>query len=178
MDYYDISNYTVEHYENYFLGSLGKKVTLAMTEPEDYDLIVPNFGMKFKIQIPERDIDLEGDFKDTLLDYRHLENIDYYNENCYASFMNRNDATASIQNLNPTCNQGKRVLFIKDSYSTPLLPYIALGVEYLDSIYEIRYTGSVKSYIESIQPDLVVVMYSADNVSGDGSGKTSVFSLK
>jgi hypothetical protein len=149
-----------------------------MTEPEDYDLIVPDFSAYFRIQIPEREIDLKGDFKDTLLDYRHLQSIDYYNENCYASFMNRNDATANIQNLNPTCNQGKRILFIKDSYSTPLLPYIALGVEYLDSIYEVRYTGSVRSYIESIQPDLVVVMYSADNVTGDGDGKTSVFSLK
>jgi hypothetical protein len=176
--YYDISNYTVEHYENYFLGSLGKKVTLAMTQPEDYDLIVPNFSMNFRIQIPERNIDLQGDFKDTLLDYRHLETVDYYNENCYASFMNRNDATGSIQNLETTCNQGKRILFIKDSYSTPLIPYIALGTEYVDTLYEVRFTGSVRSYVESIQPDIVIVMYTASNVSGDGEGKTTVLNLE
>jgi hypothetical protein len=176
--YYDINNYTVEHYENYFLGSLGKKITLAMTEPEDYDLIVPNFNMNFRIQIPERDIDLEGDFKDTLLDYRHLENIDYYNENCYASFMNRNDATGIIHNLESTCNQGKRILFIKDSYSTPLIPYIALGTEYVNTLYEVRFTGSVRSYVESIKPDIVIVMYTASNVSGDGSGKTTVLNLE
>lgn len=177
-DYYDISHYDVEHYPDYFLGSLGKKVTLAMTEPEDYDLIVPKFDTGFAIQIPERDIDMQGIFEDTLLDYRHLQEIDYYDENCYASFMNRNDATASIQNLMPTCNEGKRILFIKDSYSTPLIPYIALGVEYVDTLYEIRYTGSVRSYVESIKPDLVIVMYSADNVVGDGNGRTSAFNLQ
>jgi hypothetical protein len=176
--YYDINNYTVEHYENYFLGSLGKKVTLSMAEPEDYDLIVPNFNMNFRIQIPERNIDLEGDFQDTLLDYRHLESIDYYNENCYASFMNRNDATGAIQNLEPTCNQGKRILFIKDSYSTPLIPYIAIGTEYVDTLYEVRFTGSVRSYVESIRPDIVIVMYTASNVSGDGEGRTTVFNLE
>lgn len=177
-EYYDLSHYNVEHYPDYFLGSLGKKVTLAMTEPEDYDLIVPDFDTNFAIQIPERSIELQGNFADTLLDYRHLQKIDYYEENCYASFMNRNDATASIQNLMPTCNEGKRILFIKDSYSTPLIPYIALGVEYVDTLYEIRYTGSVRSYVDSIKPDMVIVMYSADNVSGDGNGRTSVFNLQ
>ena len=149
-----------------------------MSEPEDYELIVPNFETDFSIQIPEREIDLKGSFEDTLLDYRHLAEVDYYNENCYASFMNRNDATATIHNNAPTCNEGKKILFIKDSYSTPLIPYIALGVEDVETLYEIRYTGSVRSYIESVQPDMVIVMYSADNVGGDGSGRTSVFNLQ
>lgn len=176
--YYDLEQYTVEYYEDYFLGSLGKKVTLAMSEPEDYELIVPNFETDFSIQIPEREIDLKGSFEDTLLDYRHLAEVDYYNENCYASFMNRNDATATIHNNATTCNEGKKILFIKDSYSTPLIPYIALGVEDVETLYEIRYTGSVRSYIESVQPDMVIVMYSADNVGGDGSGRTNVFNLQ
>lgn len=176
--YYDIANYNVEKYEDYFLGSLGKKVTLAMTEPEDFELIVPDFDTSFSIQIPERDIDLQGKFQDTLLDYRHLEEIDYYHENCYAAYMNRNDAVASIHNGAASCNEGRRILFIKDSYSTPFIPYIALGVEYVDTLYEIRFTGSVRSYIDAFRPDLVIVMYSADNVSGDGSGRTSVFNLE
>lgn len=176
--YYDITNYTVQKYENAFLGSLGKKVTLAMAEPENFELIVPDFDTDFTIQIPERKIDIRGTFEDTLLDYRHLQKIDYYYENCYAAYMNRNDATATIHNESLTSNQGKRILFIKDSYATPFIPYIALGVEYVDTLYEIRYTGSVKSYIDSIQPDLVIVMYSADNVNGDGSKKTSAFYLQ
>lgn len=176
--YYDIDNYCVEEYKDYFLGSLGKKVTLAMASPEDFELIVPNFDTAFSIQIPEREIDLQGMFQDTLLDYRHLEKIDYYNENCYAAYMNRNDATAAIHNEAPSCNQGKRILFIKDSYSTPFIPYIALGIEYVDTLYEVRYTGSVRSYIDSVQPDIVIVMYSADNVNGNGIGQSSVFSLK
>lgn len=177
-DYYNLDYYKVEHYVNYFLGSLGKKVTLSKADPEDYDLIVPDFDTNFSIQIPERYIDQTGAFKDVLLDYRHLQTIDYYNENCYASFMNRNDAVASIHNNAPTCNNGKKILFIKDSYSTPLIPYIALGVEDIETLYEIRFTGSVRTYIDQVQPDMVIVMYSADNIMGTGEGNTVTFSLE
>ena len=177
-DYYNLDYYKVEHYVNYFLGSLGKKVTLSKADPEDYDLIVPDFDTNFSIQIPERYIDQTGAFKDVLLDYRHLQTIDYYNENCYASFMNRNDAVASIHNNAPTCNNGKKILFIKDSYSTPLIPYIALGVEDIETLYEIRFTGSVRTYIDQVQPDMVIVMYSADNIMGTGEGNTVPFSLE
>lgn len=177
-EYYDLDHYKVEHYSNYFLGSLGKKVTLSKADPEDYDLIVPTFKTDFTIQIPERYINITGTFNDTLLDYRHLQSVDYYNENCYASFMNRNDAVASIHNNMPSCNIGRKILFIKDSYSTPLIPYIALGVEDVETLYEIRFTGSVKEYIDQIQPDMVIVMYSADNIMGTGEGNTVPFSLE
>lgn len=176
--YYDINNYRVELYEKYFLGSLGKKVTLSKADPEDYELIVPKFERNFSIKIPERYIDLTGSFEDTLLDYRHLQKIDYYNENCYASFMNRNDAVASIHNNSVTCNKGKKILIIKDSYCTPVLPYLALGIEDIESLYEIRFNGSVKSYIEQCNPDMVIVMYSADNVAGTGQGRTVPFNLE
>ena len=176
--YYDVDHYNVEHYPDYFLGSLGKKVTLSKADPEDYDLIVPTFGTSFSIEIPERYIDLTGTFQDVLLDYRHLQTIDYYNENCYASFMNRNDAVATIHNNKVTCNRGKKVLFIKDSYSTPLIPYIALGIEDVETLYEIRFTGSVRSYIDQVQPDMVIVMYSADNIMGNGEGNTAPFNLE
>lgn len=176
--YYDLDNYAIERYENYFLGSLGKKITLAKAKPEDFELIVPQFERNFSVQIPERYIDITGSFQDTLLDYRHLETIDYYNENCYASFMNRNDAVGTIHNNTVTCNEGKKILMIKDSYATPVIPYLALGIEDMELLYEIRFTGSVKSYIEQCNPDMVIVMYSADNVSGDGEGEMVPFSLQ
>ncbi len=176
--YYDLNNYQVEHYSNYFLGSLGKKVTLSKANPEDYDLIVPAFDTDFAIQIPERYINLTGTFQEVLLDYRHLQSIDYYNENCYASFMNRNDAVATIHNNAPTCNKGKKILFIKDSYSTPLIPYIAEGIEDVETLYEIRFTGSIRTYIDQMKPDMVIVMYSADNIKGTGDGDAVPFNLQ
>lgn len=178
LEYYKEDKYEIDYYEKWFLGSLGKKLTLAVVEPEDYQVYVPNFETDFSIKIPERNIDLTGSFKDVILDYRHLQKKDYYGENMYASFMNRNDALGSItNNLAPT-NKGKRILFIKDSYSTPVIPYLALGVEHIDSIYEQVFDGSIRTYIKETKPDMVVVMYAVNSVTGDGSSHISFFNLE
>lgn len=170
-------NFKMETYEKYFLGSQGKKVTLAVAEPEDYHLMVPKYDASFTIQIPERNIDMQGDFKDTLLDYRHLQKIDYYNENCYASFTNRNDAYCKIINHASDVDD-KKILIIKDSYSTPFIPYLALGVKEMDTIYEMLFDGSIQTYIEETEPDVVIVMYSATSMSADVSSRSAFFNLE
>lgn len=170
-------NFKMETYEKYFLGSQGKKVTLAVAEPEDYHLMVPKYDTNFTIQIPERNIDMQGDFKNTLLDYRHLQKIDYYNENCYASFMNRNDVYSKIINHASDVDD-KKILIIKDSYSTPFIPYLALGVEEVDSIYEMLFDGSIQTYIEETEPDVVIVMYSATSMSSDVSSRSTFYNLE
>lgn len=177
-DYVQKDNYTLQTYEKYFLGSQGKKVTLAVAQPEDYQLIVPDFETQFSVQIPERNIDISGDFSNTLLDYRHLQRIDYYNENCYASFMNRNDAYAKIINLEKENVAEKKILFIKDSYSTPFIPYLALGVRQIDTIYELLFTGSIQTYIEETKPDMVIVMYSSSSMSSNVESHSAFYNLQ
>ena len=140
--------------------------------------MVPDFETRFSIQIPERNIDISGDFADTLLDYRHLQTIDYYNENCYASFMNRNDAYAQIINLGNGNIAEKKILFIKDSYSTPFIPYLAVGVRQIDTIYELLFTGSIQTYIEETRPDLVIVMYSSSSMSGNVESHSAFYNLQ
>lgn len=169
--------FDVETYEKYFLGSQGKKVTLAVAEPEDYQLMIPKYDTNFSIQIPERNIEMQGGFKDTLLDYRHLQKIDYYNENCYASFMNRNDVYCKIVNHDAGIEE-KKILIIKDSYSTPLIPYLALGVKEIDAIYESLFDGSIQTYIDETQPDMVIVMYSSTSMSSDVSSRSAFFNLE
>lgn len=173
----DTSMYHRAVYHDYFLGSQGKKVTLGIAEPEDYELMEPLFETSFSIEIPERNIQMTGSFQDVILDYRHLETIDYYRENCYASFMNRNDAFARIINNNPMCNQNKKILIIKDSYSTPFIPYLALGVEEIVTVYELLFDGSIRTLVEEEQPDLVIVMYSATSM-GDARTHTSFYNLE
>lgn len=170
-------NFEVETYEKYFLGSQGKKVTLAVAEPEDYQLMIPKYDTNFTIRIPEREINIQGDFKNTLLDYRHLQKIDYYNENCYASFMNRNDVYCKIVNHDEGVEE-KKILLIKDSYSTPLIPYLALGVREIDAIYELLFDGSIQTYIEETQPDMVIVMYSSTSMSSDVSSRSAFYNLE
>lgn len=169
--------FELETYEKYFLGSQGKKVTLAVAEPEDYQLMVPKYDTNFTIRIPERNIEMQGDFKDTLLDYRHLQKIDYYNENCYASFMNRNDVYCKIINHDDGVEE-KKILIIKDSYSTPLIPYLALGVKEIDTIYEMLFNGSIQTYIDETKPDMVIVMYSATSMSSDVSSHSAFYNLE
>lgn len=177
-DLYNDSHYNIAVYEQYFLGSQGKKITLGVAKPEDYQLVEPLIDTDFSVQIPERRIDISGVFGDTLLDYRHLQTIDYYGENCYASFMNRNDAYAKIINNAPICNKDKKILIIKDSYSTPFVPYLALGVGEIDAIYELLFTGSIRTFVEQEQPDMVIVMYAPNSMSANVEAHSSFFNLE
>jgi hypothetical protein len=53
----------------------------------------------------------------------------------------------------------KRILFIKDSFVMCVAPFLALGVEYIETIDLRNFTGSVKTYIKQNKPDMVIVMY-------------------
>jgi hypothetical protein len=154
--------YRYEVYEKWFLGSIGRKVTLINAEPEDCALIYPKEEADISFQILSRNIDTRGGF-DVMYDYRHVAKKDYYNHIPYTAYTYGDNALITIHNHKRF--DGKKVLFIKDSFVNVVAPFFALGVEYVDVLDLRSFNGSVKSYVEQTKPDIVIVMYNPSAIT-------------
>lgn len=159
-------NFTSVLYPEWFLGSAGKNVTLSITDPDDFSLIYPKFETEMRFLIPDMAVDLVGDFS-IVYDMECVEKIDYYRLNPYEAYMYGNHALSRFEN-HLSAND-LRILVIHDSFGNCVLPFVALGVGYIDSL-DIRYfTGSVQSFIEENKPDAVMVLYYPNSFKTDGA---------
>jgi hypothetical protein len=148
--------YRATVYADLFLGSLGRQVTLAQTQPEDFILLSPLFDTDVSLTIPDLNIDTRGDF-DVLIDRRQLERKNYYELNPYAAYVYGDKPVITIHNNR--VHDGKKILLIKDSFAEVVSPFLSTGVEYLH-ILDLRYfNGSARTYIAEHLPDIVIVLY-------------------
>jgi hypothetical protein len=145
-----------EVYKDWFLGSQGKKVTLARATPEDFRLYYPKFSTLFHIEIPSLDLDKRGSFS---VFYRQnaLRTLDYDTQNPYSSYFYGDRALTRVHNL--LSNDGKRVLVLGHSFDNCVLPFLAVGVEYLDSIDLREFTGDLETFMEQNRYDVVIELY-------------------
>lgn len=141
-------------YEDVFLGSQGKKATHGYASPEDFEVFYPNFDTAFSIEIPTRMIDQTDSFENTLIDSEALKTGNVYTKNAYGAFLYGDVPLARIHNLN--CKNGIRALVIKTSDANVVDTYLAFTVEYLDIVDPRHFDGSIRTFIEKTQPDVVL----------------------
>lgn len=155
--HYDIQEFDIDVLPEYFLGSQGKRATLAKTKADDFSILHPKFITNIHLNIPEKNIEETGNFE-LVYDKHCVERRDYYNLNPYAMYGYGDAQVMDIENLllPPT---DKRVLIIKDSFCDTMAPFLALGIRNLMTIDVRHFTGSVKAYIAEHKPDIVIVMY-------------------
>jgi hypothetical protein len=123
----------------------------------------PKFSTNFKLVIPDKEIDTTGSFRDIFVDYDTLnEQIENGGGYVYETVLYGNRPLVQITNLEK--ENGLKVLMIRDSFSIAVAPYMALGCQELDMIdtrsSNGNFTGSVKTYIEKMQPDVVIMLLS------------------
>lgn len=169
----DIDNYNVETYENWFLGSQGKKVGVDFTPygADDFEVITPKFETSFTETQPYKNSVREGNFTETVLYMNNMENKDYYSLNPYVTYSGGDFREQIITNhKNPN---GKKIVIIRDSYACALVPFLSLvmGETYVVDIREnAGYVGEklkMSEYIEKVKPDYVMVFYSGLSDSKD-----------
>ena len=144
-------------YEDLLLGSQGKKVTLARAKPEDFTLLYPNFVTHFHIEIPSLDVDKSGDFSSVFYRHNVIRLRDLYSQSPYAIFFFGDQALTRVHN--EMCDNGKRILVLGHSFDNVVLPFLALGVEYLDSIDPREFTGSIETFLDENRYDVVIELY-------------------
>lgn len=143
-------------YPNWFLGSQGKKVTLERTTPDDFTLLYPKYQTDIHYEVLSRNIDVDGDFS-VMYDMKQVEELDYYGENPYAAHIYGDQPLERIENH--LIEEPQRLCIIHDSFCDCVVPFLAMGIKYVDSLDIRHFTGSVQTFIDTTQPDIVIVMY-------------------
>ena len=156
--------YDYEVYEDWFLGSQGKKVTLIRADPEDISLIYPKFETNLTLEIPSYGIDKTGDF-DVLYFYSVIKKKDFYRESPYGAYFYADTAVKKV--TNHLAKNDDRVLVIADSFANSMSPFLSLGVRNLEAIDVRFFTGSIQSYIKQNEFDAVILMYNASMLLPD-----------
>ena len=176
----DLSNYNIEHYKTWFLGSKGKKVGTFFTwhGADDFDLITPKFETNIIEERPFKNQIRTGSFKETVL-YMYNMKRDYYNINTYATYSG-GDFRLQIMKNNFNTN-GKKILLICDSFAGVVAPFLALQTNELH-ICDMRnfdyYVGdklNVEKYIKKIEADYVIVLYSGVTSLENSDGRYDFF---
>ncbi|MBQ7578012.1 MAG: hypothetical protein IJT21_07100 [Synergistaceae bacterium] len=151
-------NFDYVIYRNWFLGSQGKKIKLVRTKPDDISLIYPKFETSFIYEIPTSAINKTGDFA-IIYSMESIQTHDYYNLNSYAAYDYADQPLIKFTNLLTSCD--KKLLVIHESFANCVLPFLALDIKNVAEIDLRHFTGSLRNYITSERPDIVIIMYYA-----------------
>lgn len=152
------ADYDVVNYENYFLGSQGKKVTLAKTTAEDIALYYPKFSTDVRLEIPSLGIDTRGDFT-IMYDMEMVKKRDFYGGNFYGAYGYGDRPEIKVHNFTNEHLRDKKILIIKDSMVNTVLPFLSMGLKDITLLDIRHFNGSVRRYVEDCKPDIVIVMY-------------------
>lgn len=154
--------YDTTTYYHWYLGSRGEKITEVRAALDDFTLYYPKFRTDVHIQVPTLQVDRQGAFP-VMYNMKRLlaSNVNGkekpYSTDAYAAYAYGRQAACSIHNnLKP---DGHRMLLIYDSFANVVRPFLALGMEDLDSIDLRQFDGSLKTYIQDTQPDTIGILY-------------------
>lgn len=166
--------FTRVNYPGQFLGSQGKKVTLARTTPDDFSLLYPTYETMLHYEVLSLDMKLDGDFSVLYNMSSISKNV---TANAYGVYLYGNQPIEKIQNQ--LTGNDVRVLMIHDSFGDCTVPYLSMGVQTTDSMDVRQFTGSVRSFIEQTEPDVVVVLYNpGESFAIDPTTHTSPYDFR
>ncbi len=154
-----------EIFKNFFLGSRGKKVTLARATPDDISIYHPKWDTHFHLEIPGKAMIREGSF-DILYDRKYLAKVDYYHGNPYAAYSWGDMPYMYIRNEDAT--NDKTLLLIKNSMGNVVLPFLALQFKHTYEIDLRHFNGSARELIRQKKPDVVMILYSIAYLAASG----------
>lgn len=152
------NQFSIQTIKNCYLGSLGKKVTKAITPLEDFYIVKPRYATDFNL-LNRTDIDKSGDFEEVMF-YPDRYPQNPYGPNSYYYYLGNDWPALTIKNNSKEIPDIK-ILFIKDSFSNTFAPYLACATKRIDLLDCRYFTGSIKTYISKMKPNIVIIAYTA-----------------
>ena len=151
-------SYEVKAYEDWFLGSQGKRVGPLYAGVDDFEWWTPKEQGRFTLDVEEYGIHREGSWDEALLFPERMEVKDWFNGNPYTLYSGGDYPLATIVNHNNPA--GADMVLIRDSMACALTPFLAQSCRTLTTI-DLRYfTGDLEETVAALDPALVMVLYS------------------
>ena len=146
----DIDCYTITTYPEWHLGSRGQRTGRYYAGIDDFDLILPSF--ETKIQHKNGTV---GTLEELAINKAPLMERKYTSRYTYDWTLG--GSTESFLNLN--CPNDIKVLIITDSFGNAVNPYLIIGFREFTCVYNAKSDEITPEYIESYDPDVVILMY-------------------
>ena len=171
--YTDINNYTIENFEECWLGTHAIKTGVSYIDKlESITILSPkyetDFQYKYKYENSSYINELNGSFDGTLLRREYIymqQNNNLYEGSAYSAYLNgvcEHDWIVNKNNPN-----GPKVLFIRDSYSSPLGAFLANVCSEVEMVWAKEYKGSIEELVENGDYDFVFVATWPENLGED-----------
>lgn len=163
--YTDLDNFDQEVFNDYYIGSMGRRVGEAYGGTDDFTLITPKFDTDYTLYEREYGGEkvYEGSFREAVLTNSYLEEGTPPETNRYAAYHGDN---AELQFVNHNVSGGK-VLMIKDSFGLPIYSFLSTGVHEVRALDVRLFQDSVAEYAIKHRPDVVIILYNADCFGGN-----------
>lgn len=161
MEVFNEANYDRQVYEDWVQGTIGRGVTLVNEDYDDISVLVPKFETSLNMKVPNLNMDKTGTFLETMIDPVPFERRSTVYNNAYDAFAYSKPPITEVVNHLEDTNNEKSVLLLRESFAGPVITYLSLGVGELYAVTPEGFTGSIENYISQVQPDMVVILYTA-----------------
>ena len=166
--YTDINNYHVETYDNLFIGSQGRDAGVSYVGLDAYTFIIPKFDTAYRYSYKYKDsiVEHSGRMEETLISKEYMEK-DYYEREMWNSYLGGVHVSDHIENkMN---EDGLKVLFLRDSYSSPVATFFSSYCSEVDLMWTSENTAEeIEAKVEENQYDYIFVGLAVDSyVYGD-----------
>lgn len=154
-------NFCQEDFPEGFLGSYGKRTGKYFGGVDDISVILPDFEVSLRMEVPDRGIVREGDFSQALLDFSQITDAWYYDDSHIPYAVYTGDDYNLMRITNENAEDDKNLLLLKDSFVRPVASFLSLGIRQVEAVdLRIEPKISVKEYLKAHKPDTVVFMCS------------------
>lgn len=154
-------NFRQKDFPEGFLGSYGKRTGKYFGGVDDISVILPDFEVSLRMEVPDRGIVREGDFSQALLDFSQITDAWYYDDSHIPYAVYTGDDYNLLRIINENAENDKKLLLLKDSFVRPVASFLSLGIRQVEAIdLRIEPKISVKEYLNAHKPDTVVFMCS------------------
>ena len=154
-------NFCQKDFPEGFLGSYGKRTGKYFGGVDDISVILPDFEVSLRMEVPDREIVREGDFSQALLDFSQITDAWYYDDSHIPYAVYTGDDYNLMRIINENAENDKKLLLLKDSFVRPVASFLSLGIRQVEAIdLRIEPKISVKEYLNAHKPDTVVFMCS------------------
>ncbi|MBQ7335176.1 MAG: hypothetical protein IJW92_01720 [Clostridia bacterium] len=155
----DAESWNIRVYEDWCLGSRGKRVGVCYGGVDDLYVYTPDFQTEMSMNIPKHGAAYRGSFEETVMHTaaEYLDAPDYFNQDPYYIYIGGDYPL--VQHTNALAQNDLKVLVIKDSFTIPVQAFLSTAVAELE-VLDPRYFNecSIAEYVEQSQPDVVIMM--------------------
>ena len=159
------TNWDTQVLEDFFLGSQGKRVGSLYAGVDDFTIFTPKFETDLTYTNSDGSFTRSGPFSQSVCFPERVAERDWFNANPYTYYSGGDYGMAQMVNhKNPG---GPKVVLLRESFSCTLAPFLALSCSQLTTI-DLRYfQGDLMQTIQSLEPDLVLTLYTASTTGLD-----------